>query len=148
MIRRLIDKALASKDEVLIILALDWAKAFDSISPDALCSALSRFGVNTRMVAIIRQIYNNRVFQVRWDGDTSKYHTQYFGISQGCPLSPFLFSILMTIMIHDCRQHFDSFSDGLQELLDTDDTLLVGQHPGLVQRYMQIISDEGRKYIL
>ena len=45
MIRRMIDRALASRNESLIILALDWAKAFDSISPNALCMALRRFGI-------------------------------------------------------------------------------------------------------
>ena len=75
MIRRIIDKALASKHEVLIILAMDWAKAFDSISPDALCLALARFGVSARMTAIIKGIYIDRIFNMQWDGHTSQYHT-------------------------------------------------------------------------
>ena len=83
MIRRIIDKALASKDDALIILALDWAKAFDSISPVGLCLALARFGVNDRLVRLIRDIYSSRLFGVRCNGEQSAYHDQKFGISQG-----------------------------------------------------------------
>ena len=57
MVRRMIAKALASKDDYLIILALDWAKAFDSIAPEALCLALRRFGIGNAMAAIIADIY-------------------------------------------------------------------------------------------
>ena len=110
----MIDKALGSKDERLIILALDWAKAFDSISPDALCMALKRFGINSKPIAIIRDIYSKRIFRVRWNNDSSNFHPQHFGISQGCPLSPFLFSILMTVLIHDCRQYFGDMPDALK----------------------------------
>ena len=62
-------------------------------------------------------------------------------------MSAFLFSILMSVMIHDCRHHFgNSFPDQLWELLYTDDTLLVGRDPAMIQRYMQIMANEGRKY--
>ena len=40
LIRRMIDKALDSKNEQLIILTLDWAKAFDSNTPNGFCIAL------------------------------------------------------------------------------------------------------------
>ena len=43
IIRHMIDWALVSRDEILIILVLDWAKAIDSISPNALGMALRRF---------------------------------------------------------------------------------------------------------
>ena len=42
--RRLIDRAIERKDGRLLLLALDWAKAFDSIAPDSLCRALPLLG--------------------------------------------------------------------------------------------------------
>ena len=90
--RRLLDRIWAGSDSCGILLALDWAKAFDSLSPASLADALKRFGIPTSFIEMIHHIYNGRQFFVR-DGDvTSKKHTQYFGISQGCPLSPFLFN--------------------------------------------------------
>ena len=40
-----IDKAHAIKDDKLVLLALDWAKAFDSIMPGPMLDALRRFGL-------------------------------------------------------------------------------------------------------
>ena len=49
-------------------------------------------------------------------------------------------------MMHDCRGHFDSFPDGLEESLYADDTLLIGKDPKLIQRYMNVIAEEGKRY--
>ena len=43
--RRILEDACAMKNGKAILLALDWAKAFDSVSPDALSRALVRFGL-------------------------------------------------------------------------------------------------------
>ena len=147
MIRRIMNKALASKNEKVIILALDWAKAFDSISPSSLCHALLRFGIDPKITRLIQDIYSNRIFRVQLDGQQSDFHSQHFGISQGCPLSPFLFSILMTVMLHDCRTHFNNdFPEDLMEFLYADDTLLIGKEPHQVQKYMNAIAIEGKRY--
>ena len=49
---------------------------------------------------------------VRDGSVTSRQHPQCFGISQGCPLSPFLFSIVMTLLIKMLRP--PSFQEGTQ----------------------------------
>ena len=43
--RRLLDLTLADWNGTLVMLSLDWEKAFDSISPDGLLYALERFGL-------------------------------------------------------------------------------------------------------
>ena len=43
-------------------------------------------------------------FIVKDAGSTSHWQKQEFGISQGCPLSPFLFVILMTVLLGDAKQ--------------------------------------------
>lgn len=78
------------------MVALDWAKAFDSIDPQGLLRALNRFGVPDNFVKVVSAIYTGRQFRVRECGQTSSYCNQQFGICQGCPLSPFLFSMVMT----------------------------------------------------
>ena len=45
VMRRVIENILASKNGSGIFLALDWAKAFDSISTQGLLLALRRFGL-------------------------------------------------------------------------------------------------------
>ena len=60
------------------------------------------------MLEIIRAIYSNRVFEVRDAGYTSGPHIQHFGICQGCPLSPFLFTMVMTVLMHDAKQQLQT----------------------------------------
>jgi hypothetical protein len=43
--RRMIDAAWALADGKMLLLMLDWSKAFDKISPEAMFHALRRFGV-------------------------------------------------------------------------------------------------------
>ena len=130
---------------------LDWSKAFDFISPDALMGALLRFGIADEMVTMIANIYTGRKFNVCEAGYVSQQHDQHFGISQGCPLSPFLFSILMTVLLHDARAkmvekgyHFDE--QGAYEAFYADDTLLIHSSAGLLQEYMYQIEQCGQHY--
>ena len=83
--RRLIDLAAGSKDFGLLFMALDWAKAFDSISPAAMCGALRRFGLPNEITDMIAEIYKERKFYVQEGKHSSSTRTQHFGILQGSP---------------------------------------------------------------
>eukprot|EP00975_Prorocentrum_lima_P021662 4564070-Prorocentrum_lima.AAC.1 len=50
------------------------------------------------------QLYEQPPFFVELDGNTSTPQTQATGIRQGCPLSPYLFTMIMTAMFHDVHQ--------------------------------------------
>ncbi|CAE8623968.1 unnamed protein product [Polarella glacialis] len=58
--RRFIEDTNISKDRSLIMLALDWAKAFDCISPAGLILSLSRFGIPDKFLKVVQSIYTNR----------------------------------------------------------------------------------------
>ena len=101
MARTEIERTWAMRDGQSMLLALDWAKAFDSIDPDGLLTALSRFGIPGKFLSMISDIYSQRKFSVRDCGHESRQHTQNSGIVQGCPLSPFLFTMVMTCVMHE-----------------------------------------------
>ena len=150
--RRLIEQSCAHKDDSRLLLALDWSKAFDCISPVSLTDALARFGVPPEMVAMIERIYSMRNFFVSECGVRSADHPQPFGISQGCPLSPYLFSILMSVLMHDAHQKLNNDfgirfpPDKISDLLYADDTLLVGGEAHVLQKYMDCIIGLGLEY--
>ena len=150
MARRFIDKAHAIKNSKLVLLALDWAKAFDSIMPRPMLAALERFGLPADFLAMINAIYDSRTFFVSDSGQDSTTKSQSAGISQGCPLSPFLFVIMMSVIITDARAALrDSVGDissEITEVLYADDTLIVDEHGELAQIYIDIIAIQGNHY--
>ena len=132
IIRRMMEDAWSRKDGSLLLLALDWSRAFDSLAPQGILNCLRRFGVSEHMRSIIANIYSNRNFYVADSLGKSDVHPQEFGISQGCPLSLFLFNIMMTILVHDAKRMLQdelgiSLTSDLpiHELLYANDTLLL-----------------------
>ena len=152
MARRILEGAWAEKGGSAVLLALDWAKAFDSIRPEALLTALRRFGVPEPFSDMVRNIYENRTFLVQDAGARSRLHPQHAGVCQGCPLSPFLFVIIMTVLIHDARAELRERSgkqphnERLGEILYADDTLLVDTHGGVAEEYMRCVAEVGLEY--
>jgi hypothetical protein len=151
--RLMIQQAVGRKDGKLLMVALDWAKAFDSIAPERLLKAMLRFGVPAPFVAAVSAIYDQRSFFVREAGRDSEYHPQCYGIVQGCPLSPFLFVIAMTCLMHDAEQKVVAKHGGISEpglvtrsLLYADDTLIVDADREVAQTFVDAIRDAGEEY--
>jgi hypothetical protein len=139
MARRFIDKAYAIKNSKLVFLALEWAKAFDSIMPGPMLAALERFGLPADFLAMINAIYVSRLFFVSDSGQDSTTKSQSAGITQGCPLSPFLFVIMMSVIITDARaalrDSVNNISSEVTEVLYADDTLIVDEHVARADLY-------------
>ena len=152
IIKRLIDRCFNFKNCSSTLLALDWAKAFDSINSSYLLAALRRFGLPQKMLNIISNIYTDRTFSVLDFGVRSSIRKQHFGISQGCPLSPYLFIMVMTVLLHDAQSMLQVeygivLSDSeINELVYADDTLLVSSNAEVLQKYLQCLASVGRDY--
>ena len=150
LVRRMIDVAHNSSDDGIVVLMLDWAKAFDRINPAAMCRALRRFGLPPDMVEMVRSIYEARFFFI-WDHTgSSSERRQRAGIAQGCPLSPYLFIAVQTIMLHDSIDtlHLQQEPEYVvtRDVLYADDTLLVSRHQTNLQAMLNAIVEEGQRY--
>ena len=151
-VRRVIDKGEMTNSKTLLVL-LDWEKAFDKVSHVGLFCALERMGIETKIIKLIKELYSQPQFCVEIDGETSAWHTQAAGIRQGCPLSPYLFIILMTVLFKDVhRIHKPHTVDtrvtgtSFDEVLYADDTILISESERAVEKALAAIEKEGGKY--
>ena len=95
-------------------------------------------------------LYKNTQFKVAIDGNTSKWETQETGIRQGCPLSPYLFLVVMTAMFRDI--HFN-MREGMakyripgatfDEVIYADDTICMGTDTRQLNKMLTEIEIEG-----
>ena len=147
--RRYIERAWAGRSSQVLLLALDWNKAFDSVNPDAMAVALRRFRLPEFQIDLISKMYSERRFRVMDGQALSEERPQRSGISQGCPLYSFIFVILMGVVMKDAvrlmsvtgqKMHDDSL---LASLLYADDTLLTGESNAALQHFLDAVASFG-----
>ena len=73
-------------------------------------------------------LYGERKFTVLDSGVESVNHSQKAGISQGCPLSPFLFGMVMTVLMTDAREMLTSEAKRASERGELEDILFCRRH--------------------
>ena len=101
--RKKSDKRKQREHNIKLVL-LDWEKAFDKVDQEALFEAMERMGIDDKFIRLTKQLYNNPTFKVEMGHQTSDWKKQQTGIRQGCTLSPYLFLIIMTAIMHDIRE--------------------------------------------
>ena len=106
--------------ESFFALFLDWSQAFDSVSHNALCNALSRFGIPPQFAEPILSIYHDCHFKVKDAGHLSRSKHFAQGIRQGCPLSPYLFVITLSVLFHDTYEAYQHTYGPRPSVLTTD----------------------------
>jgi len=107
------------------------------------------------MLKYIEMIYKQPKFSVKTNDNKSDFLRQHTGIRQGCPLSPYLFILLMTIMFIDIKDRLNTPAQrepfpGIQfsEILYADDTLLFGKNTLVLKKLLKEIQKESIYYNL
>ena len=152
--RRLLDIAERQHSNLSLVL-LDWEKAFDKINQLKLLQVMRRLKTPPNMLKVITLMYDNPKFRITAAGTSSMYRTQNSGIRQGCPLSPYLFVLLMSALFADIKTKLNTPKQkepikGIRfsEILYADDTLIFGTHTHSINKLLHAIQKESEYYNL
>jgi len=94
--------------EHLYICYVDYQKAFVSFWRVGLCHIMKYLRNEEKIVRLLEALYRGMECAVRVNGGLSDSFETMVGVLQGCILSPFLFSILLEVMValalHGCGE--------------------------------------------
>ena len=118
---------------------VDFAKAFDRVSPSALEAVLRRMGVPDDFLQLLRVWRAGRQGSMVVNGVATDPFPLEAGVPQGCPLSPLLFNLylagLSRFLDDDAGGAGASALDArLRHLVFADDLAVVAETPAALQR--------------
>ena len=79
----------------LIILFIDFEKAFDSVHRESLWYIMKSYGIPDKIIRTIKEIYKGFKCSVIDQGETSEWFEIKSGVKQGCVMSGFLFLLVI-----------------------------------------------------
>ena len=121
------------------LLLFDWEKAFDKILQDRMTKAIKRLRIPNKIINMTNEIYREPNYTIVDKDTTTDPRIQRAGIRQGCPLSPYLFVMLMTVIMCDVEKGPTEQELGIVEnsklhkqlggiLFYADDTIIIAQN--------------------
>ena len=93
-----------SKDKNHMVISIVAEKAFDKIQHPFMIKALSKLGIDGGFLNIITVIYVSPSANIILNGEKLRAFPLRSGTRQGCPLSPFLFNIVLEVLATAIRQ--------------------------------------------
>jgi hypothetical protein len=125
---------------------VDYEKAFDSITHEAVFQALTKHGVPTKLINIIKETYRGGTAQIRTELLSDKIEIQK-GVRQGDTLSPVLFTAAVEEIFKRTDQSSGININGtrLNNLRFADDIILFAKTETDLQRNLAALNEEGKK---
>jgi hypothetical protein len=87
-----------SSQQTLILLKLDFCKAFDRVEWRFLFECMSRFGIHPRFLDLVKLLFSGVAAGVSVNGGQSIKFQIKRGVRQGCPLAPYLFLLVQEVL--------------------------------------------------
>ena len=101
-----ITKKLNSKRGGKVYVAfVDYKKAFDTVNREALWDVLQKLKTSSKMIRILKAMYNSVKSCVRWGANLSQFFECPQRVKQGCLLSPLIFSLLISEVAEYVRKN-------------------------------------------
>ena len=131
-----------TKEKIHMIISLDAEKAFDKIQHPLMIKVLERLGIQGSYLNIIKAIYSKPTAIIKLNAEKLKAFPLKSGTRQGCPLSPYLFNIVLEVLAIAIRQHkeikgIQIGKDEIKLLLFADDMIVYISDPKISTKELQ-----------
>ena len=147
VLQYLIDRAY-QKREKLIILALDFKKAFDSIDRRRLIDALIEYRINPYIIDLAAKIYSNDRTKICMDEEDIEMSINS-GIKQGCTASTAFFKIITYMIMNAVEEKGEEYEiEGLKlsTLFFADDSTALARTEEAAKTNLKIIVEASAKF--
>ena len=129
--------------EDIFLIAVDFQKAFDSVSHKFLFKVLELFGFGQYFCSWVKTMYNGISSCVMNGGFSTGYFDIERGVRQGDPLSPYLFLLVIETMAHALRNDKDikgvEFDNSeIRQILYADDMTMFVRNESSIKRIKDI----------
>ena len=131
-------------------ISVDAEKAFDKIQHPFMIKTLQRVGIEGTYLNIIRAIYNKLTADIILNGGKLKTFPLRSGTRQGCPLSAFLFNIVLEILGTEIREEKEikgiqiGKEEVKQSLFADDMTLYIEAPKDTTRKILELINEFGK----
>ena len=147
ILQYLVDKAVRRKQQ-LIVITLDFKKAFDSIDRRKLIEALKEYMINPHIINLIAKIYSNDSTMVTL-GELEEEMEVNSGIKQGCTASTTLFKIITYKIMSSIEEKGDEYevdNQKISTLFFADDSLAMAKNLESAKKNLKIITEASKYY--
>ncbi len=136
---------------------LDIKKAYDWVDRELLWGAMEKQGYGVGVTGFIKEMYRDITTRVEMDGVVTDEIPISAGLKQGCPLSPFLFSLYIQELCDKLEQSGEGLTIGpdgrktrMPGLLFADDIVLMAETEDGLQRLLDIVAQfaKDRKMVI
>jgi hypothetical protein len=115
-----------------LIISIDAEKAFDKIQHHFMIKALRKLGIEGKFLNIIKAIYDKPTASIILNGEKLKPFPLKSGTSQGCPLSPLLFNIVLEFLARAIMQE-----EGIKGIQIGKETVKISLHADDTMIYLK-----------
>ena len=136
------------KNRQLIITALDFKKAFDSVKRKELIETLIKYKIDPNIINIVANIYTKDETIIKM-GDREENIKIGSGIKQGCTASTVFFKLITYEIMKEIEEKGEKFEledININSLFFADDSILIAKTIEATKKNLEIIKNISKKF--
>ena len=136
------------KEDGLVVIALDFRKAYDSVNRKNLIETLKNYKIDSNIINLIANVYTNDTTSINIMGEERNIAISS-GIRQGCTVSTELFKLVTYVIIKKLEEEGEPFYlEGLDlsSLFFADDNLLAAASIRQIVKNLKVVKEISSKF--